>query len=69
MKLIDRIIRRGTKVNGSAKTRAHIENLIMAAYEAGRADMRADILANLTDDMLTEVHLDHMGAVDIIRSN
>jgi hypothetical protein len=69
MKIIDRIIRRGTKVNGSAKTRAHIENLIMAAYEAGRADMRADILANLTDDMLTEVHLDHMGAVDIIRSN
>lgn len=69
MKIIDRIIRRGTKVNGSAKTRAHIENLIMAAYEAGRADMKADILANLTDDMLTEVHLDHMGAVDIIRSN
>lgn len=69
MKIIDRIIRRGTKVNGSAKTRAHIENLIMAAYEAGRADMKADILANLTDDMLTEVHLDHMGAVDMIRSN
>lgn len=69
MKIIDRIIRRGTKVNGSAKTRTHVENLIMAAYEAGRADMRADILDMLCDDMLTEVHLDHMGAVDMIRSN
>lgn len=69
MKLIDRIMGRATKVNGSAKTRAHVESLIMAAYEAGRADMKADILANLTDDMLTEVHLDHMGAVDIIRNN
>lgn len=69
MRLIDRIMGRATKVNGSAKTRAHVESLIMAAYEAGRADMKADILANLTDDMLTEVHLDHMGAVDIIRNN
>ncbi len=69
MRLIDRIMGRATKVNGSAKTRAHVESLIMAAYEAGRADMKADILANLTDDMLTEVHLDHMGAVDMIRNN
>lgn len=69
MRIIDRIIGRASKVNGSAKTRAHIENLIMLAYEAGRADMKADILANLTDDMLTEVHLDHMGAVDIVRNN
>lgn len=69
MKIIDRIIRRASKVNGSAKTRAHLETLIMAAYEAGRADMKADIVANLTDDMLTEQHLDHMGALDMIRNN
>lgn len=69
MRIIDRIIGRARKINGSAKTRAHVENLIMAAYEAGRADMRADILDMLCDDMLTEVHLDHMGAVDMIRSN
>lgn len=69
MKIIDRIIRRASKVNGSRKTRAHVESLIMAAYEAGRADMKADIVANLTDDMLTEQHLDHMGALDMIRNN
>lgn len=69
MKIIDRIIRRTSKVNGSAKTRAHLETLIMAAYEAGRADMKADIVANLSDDMLTEQHLDHMGALDMIRNN
>lgn len=69
MKIIDRIIRKAAKVNGSAKTRAHVEALIMAAYEAGRADMKTDIMVNLADDMLTEQHLDHMGALDMIRNN
>jgi hypothetical protein len=69
MKIIDRIMKRASKVNGSDKTRAHIESLIMAAYEAGRADMKADIMINLTDDMLTEQHLDHLGALDMIRNN
>lgn len=69
MRLIDKLIKRAAKVNGSAKTRAHLETLIMAAYEAGRADMKADMIEILTDDMLTEGHLDHMGALDMIRNN
>ena len=69
MKLIDKLIKRAAKINGSAKTRAHLESLIIAAYEAGRADQRADSIEILTDDMLTEGHLDHLGALDMIRNN
>lgn len=69
MKIIDRIIGRARKINGSAKTRAHLETLIMAAYEAGRADQRADSIEILTDDMLTYGHLNHLDALDMIRNN
>lgn len=69
MRLIDKLIKRASKINGSAKTRAHMESLVIAAYEAGRADMKADMIVILTDDMLTDGHLDHMGALDMIRNN
>lgn len=63
---ITRILAKVTKVNGSDKTRRHVEALIMAAYEAGRRDGVADVRITLEDDMIND---DHSKALEIITAN
>jgi hypothetical protein len=62
---ITRILAKVAKINGSAKTRDHVESLIMAAYEAGRRDGVADVRITLEDDHGT----DHTPALEIITAN
>lgn len=69
MTLIDRLITRARKIAGTPDKAARIEDLLTQAYEAGRRSAVTDIVMTLEDDMLTDQHLDHMGALDMIRSN
>lgn len=61
-----RILAKVAKVNGSPKTRLHVEALVMAAYEAGRRDGIADVRITLEDDMIND---DHTKALEIITAN
>ena len=61
-----RILAKVAKVNGSAKTRDHIEALVIAAYEAGRRDGIEDVRITLEDDLIND---DHSKALEIITAN
>jgi hypothetical protein len=65
MTTIDRIIAKVQKITGSAKTRNHVESLVMAAYEAGRKSAITDIRMTLEDD----TDSDHTDALEVIEAN
>jgi hypothetical protein len=69
MAIIDRIITRARKISGTADKAARMERLILEAYAAGRQDAIKDVVITLQDDMITERHLNHLDAVDMIQAN
>lgn len=66
---IERIIAKVAKLSVNAKTRDHVTDLITQAVAEAMRARTADIIAELEQDMITGRHLDHLGAVDMIRAN
>jgi hypothetical protein len=69
MDMITRLITRARKIAGTPDKAARMEDLMAQAYQAGRRAAIQDILITLDDDMLTDQHLDHLGATQMIRAN
>ena len=66
---IERIIAKIAKLSINARTRDHVTELVAQAVEEAMRARTADIIAELEQDMITGRHLDHLGAVDMIRAN
>jgi hypothetical protein len=63
---LNQIISQATKIMGRDRRTSRVEALIMAAYEAGRADAIKDIVITLEDDMINS---DHIDAIELINAN
>lgn len=63
---IENLIKRASKIMGGDRRTQRIEEMMIKAYEAGRADAIKDIVITLTDDMINS---DHIDAIELINAN
>lgn len=63
---LENLIKRASKIMGGDRRAAKIEELMIKAYEAGRADAINDVLITLYDDMINS---DHIDAIELINTN
>lgn len=63
---LENLIKRAAKIMNGDRRAAKIEEMMIKAYEAGRADAIKDIVITLTDDMINS---DHIDAIELINAN